>query len=253
VVKYLKYDKVSIAVALCEKLNNEEHYFLYTPTRTPYVTLLDMGDEERENYIIQRVKENCPEINYVDIRCVYLTDLSCLIGNTYVTHFIADFNSVSDISAIQYNTTLTTLSLESNLVSDISSLRYNTTLERLSLSSNRISDISSIAGNTTLDFLDLGDNLIEDISVLRDNSTLSSLGIHGNRITDFTPLLGNLSITSCLWISRNPGTTSCIKSYFANMPYLNIMNLWYRRCTLFQLIVNKLKFEETPNYEKPYF
>ena len=149
-----------------------------------------------ENINILTGLEHATNLEELDLRDNFISDISALAGLTNLR--LLDFrdNFISNISPLARLTNLTGLGLGNNSISNISSLAGLTNLTHLNLRDNSISDISPLARLTNLIGLKLEGNSISNISPLARLTQLTELHLQNNSISDLSPLVENTGLRS---------------------------------------------------------
>ena len=147
-----------------------------------------------ENINILTGLEHATNLEELDLRDNFISDISALAGLTNLT--LLDFrdNFISNISPLARLTNLTGLGLGNNSISNISALAGLTNLTHLNLRDNSISDISPLARLTNLIGLKLEGNSISNISPLARLTQLTELHLQNNSISDISPLVENTGL-----------------------------------------------------------
>lgn len=148
---------------------------------------LDLSGRQLTNAQIQNLR-HLKQLEKLELKNNYLTDLSCLSGLTELKDICFDNNSVQDIEFARHMTKLQRISGENSEVSDISPLAGKTELISVFFGDAGVTDITPIKDSKGLEMIGFNEAQIGNIEVLRDKTQLKMVCLSGCGLRDISPL-----------------------------------------------------------------
>ncbi len=152
------------------------------------LTELDLSDRQLTNAQIQNLR-HLKQLERLNLKNNFLTDLSCLSGLTELREVTFDNNNVQDIEFTRNMMKLQHISGENSGVTDISPLAGKTELVSVFFGdTDGITDISPIKDSRGLVKVGFNEAQIGNIEALRDKPLLEMVCLSGCGLYDISPL-----------------------------------------------------------------
>jgi hypothetical protein len=132
----------------------EEELWISDPTPTDMLGLTELECEGAQMEDLTGI-EYASNLQSLDLRMNWVSDLSFLSGLTHLCYLNLEANLIDDLSPLSSLDNLQELILKQNRVSDLSTLSGLAHLETLNLHRNEVSDLSPLTALTSLQSLDL--------------------------------------------------------------------------------------------------
>lgn len=148
---------------------------------------LDLSGRQLTNAQIQNLR-HLKNLETLDLKNNFLTDLSCLSGLTELKNICFNNNNVQDIEFARNMMKLQHISGENSGVTDISPLSGKTELVSVFFGDAGVTDITPIKDSKGLVMVGFNEAQIGDIEVLRDKPLLEMVCLSGCGLRDISPL-----------------------------------------------------------------
>ncbi len=162
---------------------------------------LDLSGRLLTNAQIQNLR-HLKQLERLDLKNNYITDLSCLSGLTELKNICFDNNSIQDIEFARHMMKLQSISGENSEVTDISPLAGKTELVSVFFGDAGVTDITPIKDSKGLEMVGFNEAQIGSIEVLRDKPLLRMVCLSGCGLHDISPL-ENCHKLEDVYVGRN--------------------------------------------------
>ena len=167
--------------------NNVQHVKIAGEMMPIDLVELDLSGRQLTNAQIQNLR-HLKNLETLDLKNNFLTDLSCLSGLTELKSICFNNNNVQDIEFTRNMMKLQHISGENSGVTDISPLSGKTELVSVFFGDAGVTDITPIKDSKGLVMVGFNEAQIGDIEVLRDKPLLEMVCLSGCGLRDISPL-----------------------------------------------------------------